>query len=430
MSPVDVASLRPETPARRALLQRFAVVRGQTEALVRDLAPEDMVPQSMPDASPAKWHIAHVTWFFETFLLIPHAPDYRPIDPIYGFLFNSYYEAVGARHPRPQRGLLTRPTVAEVFAYRGHVDAAMARFLETADDALLSELTPLIELGFAHEEQHQELILMDLLHLFAQNAMAPAYRPLRPAPARTAPPVTWPRFDGDIVDIGFDMGGDFVFDCEGPRHQVLLRPFKMASRCVTNGEWKAFLADGGYIRPEFWLSDGWATVQREGWRAPLYWMQDDGAWSAMTLAGLQPVDDHAPVCHVSFFEADAYARWAGKRLPSEGEWERAARGLAPTGNTLGSGFLRPVAAEAGPGLQQMFGDVWEWTQSPFSPYPGFRLAQGAVGEYNGKFMSSQMVLRGGCCATPDGHVRASYRNFFYPAMRWMFAGVRLAEDAA
>lgn len=429
MSPVDVASLRPEIPERGRLLQRFAAVRGQTAALVRDLAPEDMVPQSMPDASPAKWHIAHVTWFFETFLLIPHAPGYRPIDPIYGFLFNSYYEAVGARHPRPQRGLLTRPTVAEVFAYRAHVDAAMTRFLETADEALLADLVPLIELGFAHEEQHQELILMDLLHLFAQNAMAPAYRPFRPAPARTAAPVTWHRFDGGIVEIGADTGRGFIFDCEGPRHDILLRPFKLASRCVTNGEWKAFIADGGYTRPEFWLSDGWATVQREGWQAPLYWRQNDSAWQAMTLAGLQPVDDHAPVCHVSFFEADAFARWIGKRLPTEGEWERAARGLTPAGNTLGTGFLRPVAAEVGTGLQQMFGDVWEWTQSPFSPYPGFRPEQGAVGEYNGKFMSSQMVLRGGCCATPDGHVRASYRNFFYPAMRWMFAGVRLAEDA-
>ncbi len=429
MPTVDV-SLRSDRPERQSLFQRYRTVRQQSEALVGGLAPEDMVPQSMPDASPAKWHIAHVTWFFETFLLVPHVPDYRPADPIFGFLFNSYYEAVGARHPRPQRGLLTRPTVAEVFAYRAHVDAAMARLIETADDALLHELTPLVELGFAHEEQHQELILMDLLHLFSQNAMAPAYRPFRPAPARTAPPVSWQRFDGGIVEIGADADAVFIFDCEGPRHQVLLRPFKLASRCITNGEWKAFIADGGYARPEFWLSDGWATVQREGWQAPLYWQKDDGRWQAMTLAGLQPVDDHAPVCHVSFFEADAYARWAGKRLPTEGEWERASRGLAAAGNTLGSGYLRPVAAEAGPGLQQMFGDVWEWTQSPFSPYPGFKPAQGAVGEYNGKFMSSQMVLRGGCCATPDGHVRATYRNFFYPAMRWMFAGVRLAEDAA
>lgn len=373
--------------------------------------------------------IARTTWFFETFLLQPHLPGYTPIDPAYGYLFNSYYETVGARHPRPRRGLVTRPTVDQVSDYRRHVDEAMNQLLETADDATWNAIAPLIELGIAHEEQHDELILMDLLHLFSLNSLHPTYAPYRPAAANVASDLTWVSFDGGLVEIGHD-GVGFAFDCEGPQHETLLRPYRLASRLVTNGEWKAFMADGGYDQAALWLSDGWATVNTEGWRAPLYWQEVDGAWHAMTLSGLRPVDDDAPVCHVSHYEADAFATWAGKRLPTEQEWEHAAADLQPTGNTVGSGLLRPTPAAGGtPELQQMFGDVWEWTQSPYVPYPGFRPARGAVGEYNGKFMSNQIVLRGGCCATPDNHVRRTYRNFFYPHMRWMFAGLRLAEDA-
>lgn len=381
----------------------------------------------MPDASPTKWHRAHTTWFFDTFLLQPHLAGYTPPNPTYGYLFNSYYEAVGSRHPRPQRGLVTRPTVSEVTDYRRTVDDAMARLIESSGAQQWKTIAPLIELGIAHEEQHDELILMDILNLFSHNALRPAFAPYRPAGASQAPNIEWVSFEGGIVEIGHD-GNGFAFDCEGPRHQALIRPFRLASRLVTNGEWKAFMADGGYQRSDLWLSDGWATINQRHWNAPLYWKEIDGAWHAMSLSGLHPVEDAAPVCHVSHYEADAFASWSGKRLPTEPEWETAAASLPPHGNTLGSDLLRPAPAQ-GQGLQQMFGDVWEWTQSPYVPYPGFKAAAGAVGEYNGKFMSNQIVMRGGCCATPDDHVRATYRNFFYPDTRWMFAGLRLAEDA-
>ncbi|MBI4183160.1 MAG: ergothioneine biosynthesis protein EgtB [Proteobacteria bacterium] len=416
-------------PGRETLLQRFRAVRASSRDLVAGLAPEDMVVQPMADASPAKWHLAHTTWFFETFFLVPHLAGYRPFHPGFAYLFNSYYEAAGPRHPRPRRGLITRPTAAEVMGYRAHVDAGMERLIGTLAEEHWEAIAPVLALGLAHEEQHQELTLTDLLNLFSCNPLHPAYRPYRPAPARTTAPLSWVAFPGGVREIGH-AGDGFAFDNEGPRHEVLVRPFRLASRLVTGGEWQAFMADGGYARPELWLSDGWATVRAEGWRAPLYWEEIDGGWQVMTLAGLKPVEAHAPVCHVSFYEADAYARWAGKRLPSEAEWEVAAEGLAQEGNTLGSGFLRPVAAkERAGGLTQMFGDVWEWTRSPYAPYPGFRAAAGALGEYNGKFMCNQMVLRGGSCATPDGHVRATYRNFFYPQQRWQFMGLRLAEDA-
>ncbi|HYG90906.1 MAG TPA: ergothioneine biosynthesis protein EgtB [Azospirillum sp.] len=406
--------------------ERFREIRTRTEDLACGLSPEDQTVQSMPDCSPTKWHRAHTTWFFETFLLIPHRPGYRPFDPDYGYLFNSYYEAVGSRYPRPQRGMVTRPGVAEIAAYRAHVDEAMLRLLEDRDETL----TPLLDLGLAHEEQHQELILMDLLHLFSLNPLNPAYRPFRPAAAAaTADAGHWIRFDGGIHAVGHGEDG-FAFDNEGPRHAVLLRPFRLQARPVTNAEWRAFIEDGGYRTPTLWLSDGWAAVQAQGWMAPGYWRERDGAWHQFTLMGELPVDEAAPVCHVSLYEADAFARWAGKRLPTEFEWEVAASGLEETGNTLGGGLLRPVSApprqDGRPG--QMFGDVWEWTSSAYARYPGYRPAAGAVGEYNGKFMANQFVLRGGGCATPDGHVRATYRNFFYPHQRWMFAGVRLAED--
>ena len=429
---------------RGALIERLHAVRAQTEALTRALTPEDQVIQSMEDASPSKWHLAHTTWFFEQFILTVHAAAYRPFDPDFAFLFNSYYEGAGPRHARPRRGMITRPGVDETMAYRAQVTTAMAGFLEDAEAPTLAAVAPLVELGLNHEQQHQELILTDILHAFSCNPTKPAYAPYRPAAKATPAPLDWIAFEGGVDRIGHS-GNGFAFDNEGPRHDVLLRPFRLATRAVTVAEWLDFMADGGYRRPECWLSDGWATVQREGWQAPGYWERRDDAWHSMTLAGLRPLEPEAPVCHVSFYEADAFARWAGKRLPTEAEWEVAAAALQPGGNTCGSGLLRPMPATAGEGMpatagegmpatagegpRQMFGDVWEWTQSPYGPYPGFVPPAGTVGEYNGKFMCNQMVLRGGSCVTPDGHVRATYRNFFYPQQRWQFSGLRLAEDA-
>jgi dimethylhistidine N-methyltransferase len=406
------------------LAARYRAVRQGTEQLAAPLSPEDQNLQSMPDASPVKWHRAHTTWFFETFVLTK-AQDYRPFHPDYGYLFNSYYEAVGARHARPQRGLLSRPSAEEIGAYRRHVDAAMGALISGGVDAPIAAL---IELGLNHEEQHQELILTDLLHAFAQNPLHPAYAEFRTAPRGSAAAAGFDNFDGGLVEIG-QAGDGFAFDNEGPRHQVLLQPFRLAHRPVTNAEWLEFMTAGGYRDPKFWLSDGWQCAVANGWNAPLYWEERDGAWLSMTLAGLQPIDPDAPVAHVSFYEADAFARFRGKRLPTEFEWEHAASGLdAQAGNFRESGYLRPIAANDA-AQRQMFGDVWEWTASAYSPYPGFRAAEGAVGEYNGKFMVNQMVLRGGSCATPRGHVRSSYRNFFYPHQRWQFSGLRLAEDA-
>ncbi|MBS0333817.1 MAG: ergothioneine biosynthesis protein EgtB [Proteobacteria bacterium] len=437
-APSPSASPSPATASRPApappLAHRYRAVRQATEALTRSLTSEDQLAQSMPDASPTKWHLAHVTWFWETFLLVPSLAGYKPFDPRFHFLFNSYYEALGARQPRPRRGLLTRPSLDDVIAYRAHVDAAMGRLLTSGAE----DLAPLVELGLAHEEQHQELILMDILHLFAQSPLQPAYAPPRTPAAASAPePPKFIRFDGGLVPIGHDGAtGGFAFDNEGPRHKAWLEPFELADRLVTNGEWLAFMADGGYGRAELWLSEGWAHVQAEGWAAPLYWQEEgrdaDGRpkWASMTLHGLRPIDPAAPVSHISFYEAEAYAAWAGARLPTEQEWEHAAQGLTVAGNFLGSGRLAPAAPPPGAGLRQMFGDVWAWTRSAYAPYPGFKPAAGAVGEYNGKFMAGQFVLRGGACVTPSGHVRATYRNFFYPHQRWMFSGLRLARDAA
>ncbi len=412
--------------------ERMRRVRGASEALAADLGPEDQTVQSMPDVSPTKWHLAHTTWFFETFLLTPFLASWRIHDPAYGHLFNSYYEAVGPRHPRPQRGLLSRPGVAAIAAYRRAVTAGMLDLIETADDPQWSAIAPLIELGLNHEEQHQELILMDIKHVFSVNPLKPAYRlraaasPLRPV----AEPPEWVEFSGGLTEIGH-AGNGFAFDNEGPRHKLWLEPFRLASRPVTCGEYLAFIEDGGYRRAEFWLSDGWAAVQGQGWQAPLYWEKGaDGEWSVFTLAGLLPLDPDEPVCHVSYYEADAYARWAGKRLPTEAEWEIAAATVPLAGNLADAGYLHPQAATGGNGaLRQMIGDVWEWTASSYSPYRGFRAANGAIGEYNGKFMSGQMVLRGGAAVTPPGHVRITYRNFFPPPARWAFSGIRLAEDA-
>jgi conserved hypothetical protein TIGR03440 len=420
---------------RMALYQDYLATRETTESLASPLAPEDQVVQAMPDASPTKWHLAHTTWFFETFLLQPFLPGYAVCNPAYGYLFNSYYEAVGERHPRAERGLLSRPTVAEVLYYRAEVDTAMGDLIAGAEADGNGPVSALVRLGIHHEQQHQELILTDILNLFARNPLRPTYRPHRASHITrpvAPPPLTWVEFPGGVARIGHD-GTGFAFDNESPRHEVLLRPFRLASRPVSNREWRAFIDDGGYRQPHLWLADGWATATNERWQAPLYWERSgDGRWRQMTLHGLQDLDDDAPVCHVSFYEADAYARWAGKRLPSEAEWEVAASTVAPVGNMLRTGALQPLPPHAPePGaspLVQMFGDVWEWTGSPYSPYPGFRPASGAVGEYNGKFMCNQLVVRGGSCFTPDEHIRATYRNFFYPHQRWQMLGVRLAED--
>jgi ergothioneine biosynthesis protein EgtB len=420
-----MTSMGTSTLVSRDLLAGYLAVRETTERLAAPLHPEDQVVQSMPDVSPTKWHRAHVTWFFETFLLKEHLPGYIDHHPQYGFLFNSYYEQVGERHPRPHRGLLSRPTVDEIAAYRAHVDAAMVDLLDGCDDPALLEL---VELGLHHEQQHQELLLMDIKHVLSLNPLRPAYRAAAGrsgSPPEAAP--TWVEFSGGLVDIGYNGGAGFSFDNEGPRHTTYLQPFALADRLVTNAEWMAFIDDGGYQRPELWLSDGWATVQADDWTAPLYWLTEETA--VFTLSGVQPIGLDEPVCHVSFYEADAFARWADARLPTEAEWEVATHraDLTATANLLATDHLHPVPATPGGGLRQMFGDVWEWTSSAYLAYPGYKPSEGAVGEYNGKFMSGQMVLRGGCAVTPPGHIRASYRNFFPPHARWAFSGVRLAH---
>ena len=425
-----------EQPARAGTgdwqRDRFVEIRRETEALAANLSPEDQAIQSMPDASPTKWHLAHTSWFFETFILRPLDPAYRVFDPAFAYLFNSYYEAAGPRHPRPQRGLLSRPTVDAVGAYRDHVTTAMLNLVEHADDTLWHGAAPLVELGLNHEQQHQELILMDIKHLFSLNPLLPAYQAPRPyALTNTAPGRGSVEFAGGLVEIGH-AGPGFAFDNEGPRHKVWLEPFRLASHPVSCGDYLDFIADGGYGRPELWLSDGWATVQQEGWQAPLYWRRADDEWRIFTLSGERRVEPAEPVCHVSFYEADAFARWAGKRLPREAEWEVAAACVPQSGNFGDSGRYHPcpdnAPRSAAPELRQMIGDVWEWTASPYTPYPRFRPAAGAIGEYNGKFMSNQMVLRGGAAVTPSGHTRITYRNFFPPAARWAFSGLRLAED--
>ena len=409
---------------------RFQAVRDESPKLASPLSAEDQQVQSMPDVSPTKWHLAHITWFFETFLLQPNLEGYQPFDPVFGYLFNSYYEAVGERHPRPQRGLLSRPSLEHVLAYRAHVDEAMGRLIGEADEASWVQVEPLLELGLHHEQQHQELILMDIKHVFWTNPLLPAYAPAPAEPARAgaAPALEWLDFDGGLIEIGHD-GSGFAFDNEGPRHKVWIEPYRLASRLATCGEYLAFIEDGGYRRPELWLSDGWAAVGREGWTCPLYWKPaEDGGWEIFTLSGPRPLDPAEPVSHLSSYEADAFARWSGARLPTEEEWEAAAVAVSPTGNLAGRRLYHPRPASGG-GLRQMIGDLWEWTMSPYVAYPRYRPPEGAVGEYNGKFMSGQMVLRGGAAVTPEDHVRITYRNFFPPAARWAFSGVRLAADA-
>ena len=424
-----------------ALSGRFEVVRRQSVALAAPLSEADCQVQSMPDASPTKWHLAHTTWFFETFILERHEPDFQPFDPSYRVLFNSYYQGVGEQHPRPQRGLITRPGLAEVLAYRAQVDERMSALLAHTTDPTVAEL---VELGLQHEQQHQELLLTDLKHLLSCNPTDPVYRPQWPLAAVARQPQHWCTFEGGVVDIGH--GGDgFSFDNESPRHGVLLQPFALSNRLVTHGEWLAFMDDGGYTDPRWWMAAGWDWVRTQGVRAPLYWQPSgdpavhDG-WTNFTLHGRVPIDPHTPVVHISWYEADAYARWRGARdglalrLPTEAEWEHAAQqagaAWARDGNFLDSGALHPMplAGSDGQGLRQMGGDVWEWTASPYTAYPGYRPWAGAVGEYNGKFMVNQMVLRGGSCATPRDHIRPSYRNFFPTDARWQFSGLRLAQD--
>jgi ergothioneine biosynthesis protein EgtB len=414
------------TQARADIGQRLAAryqkVRRLSLDIAAPLSDADASLQPMPDASPAKWHLAHTTWFFETFLLRDHLPGYNLHDERYAFLFNSYYEGEGERHPRARRGMISRPSLDEIRVWRAAVDDAVV--------AAIGDLpADLVELGLHHEQQHQELMLMDLTATFAENPLHPAiWEAQGGTPAALARPVQWLRGREGLAEIGHD-GDGFAFDCEGPRHSVVLRPHALADRPVTNAEWIGFIDAGGYSDPLLWLSDGWAWTREQKVDAPLYWVRGTAGWSRFGLDGLRPLGLAEPVCHISYYEADAYARWAGARLPTEAEWEAAAADLDPaSGNQLdGAGPVRPRPAE-GSGLRQMFGDVWEWTGSAFLPYPGFAPAAGAVGEYNGKFMCSQMVLRGGCCATPRGHVRASYRNFFYPHQRWMFSGLRLARD--
>ena len=409
-------------------IERFRGVRQQSESLCAPLVVEDYVVQSMPDVSPTKWHLAHTSWFFETFLLAPHARGYKPFDSHFAYLFNSYYVTVGDRHCRQNRGLLSRPTVADVYAYRRHVDAAMLAFLQQLRGAELAALEPVLEIGLHHEQQHQELMLTDIKHVFWVNPMRPAYRVGSPDESGPVPPMRWIDFGEGVHRVGHE-GPGFAFDNETPRHRVFLESFQLGSRLVTNGEYRQFIEDGGYRRADLWLSMGWATVQQEQWQAPLYWIHQDGQWLNHTLGGLRPVADDEPACHVSYFEADAYARWAGARLPTEFEWEVASQSLPVQGNFVESGRHHPVPlATDRDGLSQMFGDVWEWARSAYLPYPGYQPPTGALGEYNGKFMCNQFVLRGGSCATPLSHIRRTYRNFFPPDARWQFMGFRLARD--
>lgn len=417
-------SVCPDELSRTAAIVAYKAIRQQTERLCQPLATEDYVIQSVPDVSPPKWHLAHTTWFFETFLLASFVPNYRVHHPHYGYLFNSYYETVGAFYPRAQRGILARPTVKEVYTYRASVDERMGEAIERVPEQHWKEFVRRLQLGLNHEQQHQELLLTDIKYNFAVNPLRPAYHDAPARPQQAALPLSWLEYAGGVDEIGYE-GSGFAFDNETPRHRVYVDEYRLASRLVTNGEYLAFMDAGGYERPELWLSDGWRAVREKGWKAPLYWEQIDADWWSMTLAGMQRVNEHELACHVSYYEADAFARWAGKRLPTEVEWELAARHQPIQGNFVESGYLHPIVAE--PGVTQLYGDVWEWTQSSYSPYPGFQPAAGALGEYNGKFMCNQLVLRGGSCATPISHIRPTYRNFFYPADRWQFMGIRLAE---
>lgn len=426
-----------EAPLRREhWIRRYQAVRNFSEELCEPLQTEDYVIQSMPDASPAKWHLAHTSWFFQTFVLKPGVAGQGGSDPHYAYLFNSYYNAVGPMHCRAQRGMISRPTVAEVYTYRQQTDSAMLGLLTNATDAEWKTLAAVVELGLHHEQQHQELLLTDLKHMFAQNPLRPTYRAKPKATdaiPMPAPQAAWIEYSEGLHEIGH-AGGGFCFDNEAPRHRAYVGRFQLARRSVTNGEYCAFIEDGGYRRPECWLSLGWMTVRDQKWSAPLYWEKTStGEWLEFTLAGVRALDRAAPVTHVSYFEADAFARWSGARLPTEEEWEVAAAGAPIDGNFADRRHFHPAAPAPNPASErplQMFGDVWEWTRSSYGPYPGYAASLGAIGEYNGKFMCNQYVLRGGSCATSQSHIRLTYRNFFPPDKRWQFSGIRLARDLA
>jgi ergothioneine biosynthesis protein EgtB len=414
------------------LSNSYSRVRQLSEELTKPLETEDYVIQSMPDVSPTKWHLAHTSWFFETFVLSEVNPNYRSPHPQFNFLFNSYYVQVGERHCRPKRGLISRPTVAEVFRYRRHVDQKILEFLEIANEERLREIAPIIEIGLHHEQQHQELMLTDIKHVFSENPLRPAYMGNEKKPsARLLPEINWIEYPAGVYAIGHN-GGGFSFDNETPVHKEYANPFKLASRLVTNREYIEFIEDGGYKRPEIWLSDGWSTAEANDWNAPLYWEEKTGNWQYFTLSGNRDIGLDEPVCHVSYYEADAFARWAGARLPTESEWEIAASNLSIEGNFVENENYHPMVVSVetdNRDPEQMFGDVWEWTRSPYGPYPGYTTLPGALGEYNGKFMCNQIVLRGGSCATSRSHIRKTYRNFFPPNARWQFMGIRLARDA-
>ncbi len=416
---------------RDAIIGQFRKVRADSERLAAPLAAEDWMLQSMPDASPVKWNLAHTSWFFETFILSAHSNAYQVFHPKFGYLFNSYYNQIGKMHPRPDRGLLSRPTAAEILNYRSHVDEAIKRFIETAQDSVVDTIAPLMALGAAHEQQHQELLVTDLKHGLYQNPLKPGvYDDALTDGHAEVPSMQWRQMEGGLCKIGWN-GEGFAFDNEGPRHKVYLHPFELANRPVTNAEFIAFMEDGGYDNANFWLSDAWEVIKEGEWCAPLYWRKDGETWLEYTLYGERPLNLDAPVTHVSFYEAAAFAGWADARLPTEFEWEAAASLFPLKGRFLKDGAPHaPAPAMDGDGLLQLFGDVWEWTASPYIAYPGFTVADGAIGEYNGKFMSGQMVLKGGSCATPDGHMRVSYRNFFPPGARWQFSGFRLARDCS
>jgi ergothioneine biosynthesis protein EgtB len=415
---------------RAHLIERYRRVRDFTARLCRNLQPEDYVVQSMPDVSPTKWHLAHTSWFFETFVVKVWMPRYRSEVPQYAYLFNSYYNAAGDMHRRDLRGLISRPTVAETYRFRESIDECVTQLLEEADEALLAEIEPILILGLHHEQQHQELLVTDIKHVFAQNPLYPVFaEAVSNTIAQGVAPQHFVEFDEATLSIGHD-GTGFSYDNEGPRHRALVPAFSLSNRLITNGEYLAFMEAGGYTRPEYWLSLGWTTINEQRWRAPMYWVERDGSWWNFTLSGFRPVDEAEPVTHVSYFEADAYANWDGARLPTEFEWERAATGLPIAGNFVDDERFHPAPAAASDNgaLKQIYGDAWEWTRSAYLPYPGYRAGPGALGEYNGKFMCNQMVLRGGSCATSRDHIRATYRNFFQPEKRWQFTGIRLARD--
>jgi len=426
--PVKSPTQTLEDSEIHSLRKDFFRIRKATESFCKDLEIEDYVVQSIPEASPVKWHLAHTSWFFETFILSPHLPGYRSCSPKYRNFFNSYYQAVGSTISQDQRGSFSRPTVKDIYAYRNHVDMSMETFFQ--DAGRTKRLKDLTALGLSHEQQHQELILTDLKHAFASNPLRPVYRPGRPPHDESRPPHQWIPYPGGTISIG-TSGPAFAFDNECPSHKIFLEPYQLASRLVTVGEYLAFMEDGGYLKPDLWFSDGWKLIQERGWKSPLYMEMKEGQWWVMTLSGFRKVCEAEPVCHINYYEADAYARWAGFRLPTEQEWECAASGLSIQGNFVEEQSYHPLARdnrEPPDSPSQMFGDVWEWTSSPYAPYPGYSPPHGALGEYNGKFMCNKMVLRGGSCVTPRSHIRPTYRNYWAPDCRWQFTGIRLAKN--